>query len=104
MKTFVLTVGLMAGMGTGLLAQSYQAELPRQKDDLPVGVRKEAPNRSVGHKYNYSGVLVQLSRSKNPLDLINPWATAKHGPGTQNAARDIVSGKSDGINFFSIEF
>ncbi len=52
----------------------------------------------------YSGVIPQVVKSDNPLQLINPFAPARYGSGMDNLDRDIVTGKERGLKLFSLGF
>ena len=52
----------------------------------------------------YGGVLAQAARTDQPLQLLNPLAPARYGDGTQNLAVDPLTGKAQGVTFFSISF
>ena len=52
-----------------------------------------------------SGVISRAIRGGNPLQLFNPFASAKYGAAEENVSFDPdVPGKVNGINFFSVSF
>ena len=64
----------------------------------------EKPNEIKGLRVTYSGVAVQVAKTKNPAQLINPFAPAEYGSGHQNLDWDIITGKPTGFKFFSISW
>jgi hypothetical protein len=52
----------------------------------------------------YSGVAVQVAKSRNPLQLINPLAPASYGSAEANTVRDPASGRSEGLRLLTIGF
>ena len=52
----------------------------------------------------YSGVAVQVVRTSNPLQLVNPAAPARYGSAEDNVLRDPTTGRSEGLKFLSIRF
>ena len=55
-------------------------------------------------RVTYSGAVVKTVRSKKPLQMINPFAPARYGDGSENLAVDPVTGKARGVTLFSISF
>jgi hypothetical protein len=67
-------------------------------------VKKPTPNQIAGHKVVYSGIAVQVIKTKNPINLVNPWAPAEYGTGDCNLERDTITAKPVGFRFLSISF
>ncbi|MCX6903177.1 MAG: hypothetical protein NTW03_06790 [Verrucomicrobia bacterium] len=51
-----------------------------------------------------SGIAVQTATTRNPLQLINPFAPAAYGSGEANTLRNPLSGRPEGLKLFSIGF
>jgi hypothetical protein len=51
-----------------------------------------------------NGVFVQLAKTDNPLQLINPAAPEPYGSAEENILRDPVSGKVSGLKLFELRF
>ncbi|MEY2520000.1 MAG: hypothetical protein QOF24_1759 [Verrucomicrobiota bacterium] len=52
-----------------------------------------------------SGVIPHVIRGGNPLQMLNPFASAKYGAARENVSVDPdVPGQVNGINFVSISF
>ncbi len=62
------------------------------------------PNEIIGSKVSYSGIAVQLVKTDNPVQLINPAAPARYGSPEDNTLRDPIEGKVIGLKIFSIKF
>jgi hypothetical protein len=48
--------------------------------------------------------VVEVVRTSNLLQLINPLAPAKYGSGEDNTLRDSFTGRATGWKLFSIRF
>ena len=71
----------------------------------PLLIEKtEKPNEIVGKNVTYSGIAVQLAKTDNPLQLINPAAPARYGSSEDNVSRDPMTGKVTGLKIFAIDF
>jgi len=78
---------------------------PRLANQNPLLIEKtEKPNQVVGKNVTYSGIAVQLARTDNPLQLINPAAPPQYGSPEDNVARDPINGKVTGLKIFAIDF
>jgi len=62
------------------------------------------PNETVKGPITYSGIAVQLLKTDNALQLINPAAPSRYGSPEDNVMRDPLSGKVSGWKLFSIRF
>ena len=112
MKT---TLILLTVLTAGTLAAQPPAQSPKKADhtvktDLPSGheslivVKPESANSIAGRKVVYSGVAVQIAKTKNPLQLLNPFAPPEYGSGHENLDRDIITGKPTGFKIISVSF
>ena len=116
MKTLIILLTMLAvGMAEGQTPkQAEQAPkpnnhsmttvLPPKLDPSEFTLKLDQPNEIKGDRVSYSGVAVQIVKSKEPWQLINPLAPAEYGSGHQNLDRDIITGKVTGFKFFSISF
>jgi len=117
MKTFIilLTV-LVAGVAQAQTTPKQAAQSPKQNDHamttvLPsklepgdLAIKLEKPNEIQCGRVTYSGVAVQVVKTREPWQLINPFAPAEYGSGRQNLDHDIVTGKPTAFKLFSISF
>ncbi len=84
---------------------SLQSELnARLARELAVASIGEKPNEIVSGKVNYSGIAVEVIKTGQPLQLINPAAPAKYGSPEDNILRSPISGRVVGWKLFSIGF
>ncbi len=61
-------------------------------------------NEITSGEVTYSGIAVELLKTHNPLQLINPAAPAKYGSPEDNVMRDPISGRVHCLKIFSIGF
>lgn len=52
----------------------------------------------------YSGIAVELAKTRNPLQMINPLAPAEYGSGEDNVTQDPITSRTYGLKFLSIRF
>jgi hypothetical protein len=64
----------------------------------------ERPNEIKRNGISYSGIFVELMKTDNPLELINPAAPPEYGSSEDNTARDPITGRASGLKLFSISF
>jgi hypothetical protein len=62
------------------------------------------PNELVKGSVAYSGIVVQVLKTDNLFQLLNPLAPAKYGSAENNTLRDSVTGRVSGWKLFSIRF
>src|SRR5258706_2289069 len=88
----------------GRADQSLQPRpLPRRPVTTPI-LRELKPNEIIVGKRSYSGIAVQAAKSRNPLQLINPFAPAEYGRAGDNVVRDPINGQPSGLKLFAIQF
>ena len=111
MKTFIILTVLLAAntmwAQLGPAGREFSKPAPNlagEAADLKPGLLK--PNEIAGTRADvtYSGILVQVKKTDNPLQLINPFAPAEYGYGEQNFSRDITPRREGGLKFFSIDY
>lgn len=71
------------------------------EQNKPVSV---PPNEIRTDKGVYSGVLPQVVKADNPLQLINPAAPKEYGDSSQNTVYDPKTGQAQGIKLFSFSW
>jgi hypothetical protein len=90
--------------GDTLENQFIQQMMQQPANQSLLGLQPERPNEVKINGFTYSGILVQLSRTDNPLELINPAAPLAYGSPEDNVVRDPITGKVSGLKLFSISF
>jgi hypothetical protein len=106
MKTCVMLMTLMAAgsLAAQPIDQSMRTELGTSGHESLIVAKPAKPNEIAGHKVVYSGVAVQIVKTKQPLELINIFAPVENGTQDGNMQRDVITGKPTGFKFFSISF
>ena len=111
MKKFLVLLSLLAGVAAysqtapdQTVTQSVEAQINRQKVQRHPQAVPEDINRVTFKHVKLSGILVQLTKTDHPLQLINPFAPAKYGSGAQNTVYDPITGKPSGLKVLAIEF
>ena len=67
--------------------------------------RKLNPDKNLRDwRTKYGGIIVQVRRADNPLQLINPFAPAEYGAAEANLPHDAVTSLPTGLILFSVRF
>ena len=101
----VLAAGSLAAQPPKQADRSVRTVLPPSSSESIIVTKPAQPNVIAGRKVVYSGIIVQAIKTKEPMQLINPFAPAEYGSGSQNMERDVISGKPTGnFKLFSVSF
>ena len=73
-------------------------------DSFLVAKPKASNEFRTQSKRTLSGIAVQMFKTDNALQLINPFAPAKYGSADQNITRNPVTGRASGLKILSIGF
>ena len=84
--------------------ESLEAKAARRQREAPPAIREEKPNEITTIHLTYSGIVVEVVKMKNPLELINPAAPAEYGWAENNVVWDPIDRKVSGLKLFSIDF
>lgn len=95
------TVSVVSEAG-GFLAPSFQGPTGPASRSGPTLAKPGKPNEIKGRTKTYSGMAVQVVKTKNPWQLINPFAPAEYGSGWDNAVRDIGTDRVVGLKVLAI--
>lgn len=111
MKKLIVLLGLL--MAVPAYAQTTQTAPPKGsleaqliwelQHQKPVKATPK-PDEIKGKRFGYSGIAIQLAKTDNPLQLLNPAAPAKYGSGMNNLVRNPANGRAIGWKVFSFEF
>lgn len=83
--------------------ETFRQSLPRQPGEESRLFLPPTPvNEIRSDRFAYQGILVQLYKTRAPLELINP--VSEYGTAWDNVAFDQVNGQLLGWKFFSIGF
>lgn len=102
MKRIVFFLTMVAGTAFAQdkpLRENFRSQLSTSDKEIVSAIRVEKPNQVITQKRAYSGIAVQVVKTRNPLQLINPFAPAEYGSGEQNLVpgRDEVTGRPTGL-------
>jgi len=81
--------------------QTSGVQAPKKSQSL---MQEAKPNEILTDKVSYSGIAVQVIKTDNPLQLVNPFAPDRYGSPEDNTLRDPIDGKAIGLKIFSIRF
>jgi hypothetical protein len=112
MKTFIILLALLAAGSTkgqsGPVGQEFNTSSPNLADQTLElkPARAVKPNEIAGTRANvsYSGIVPEVVKTDNPLQLINPWAPPEYGYGEQNLSLDITPRHAPGLKLISVNF
>ena len=88
----------------GFLAPDIQAPTARRSRESAVVATPGRGNEVRVRKKVLSGIAVQAVKTRNPLQLINPFAPAEYGSGWDNVVRDTGTGNPVGLKVLAVGF
>ncbi len=104
--SWIITLGLLTSAGM-VEAQTVKVATEVEKSTAKKVLkepRKVAPNEIAVRKVSYTGVLPQLGKTTNPVELIDPRAPAEAGKAEDNTVVDPISKKPRGIIFLRLSW
>ena len=103
MKAMALMLGLTGGALVAALAQTNEVKTTTTDAGARFhsSRRLERMNRST---VTYSGIANQAVKADNRFQLINPFAPAHYGDGRANVVRNPVTGRAEGVAFWTVSF
>jgi len=72
--------------------------------EIPLDVDRFAPNQISLRRLELDGIAVQLVKTDNPLQLINPAAPERYGPAEDDVVRDLTTSKISGLKLLELRF
>jgi len=84
--------------------QKLTTEIELRARETPLYLEKPAPNEISLGRLKLDGIVVQLIKTDNPLQLINPAAPERYGTAEDNVVRDLMTGKISGLKLFELRF
>ena len=85
------------------LSQAVKNEIARQILEKKFETQRPPPNEVRAARFTYSGIVVQVVHTSQPLQLLNPAAAERYGSGYHNVVTDPVTGRATGLKLFSIK-
>ncbi|MEO8428007.1 MAG: hypothetical protein ABI651_12930 [Verrucomicrobiota bacterium] len=111
MKNLFIVLFLTIGSLANSFGQTNQTEISKQTavNQKPTQTVTVVPPAApaltrLRKKATYSGVLVQLTKTDHPLQLINPFAPARYGSGFSNLSIDPVTRRAQGISLLTVGY
>jgi len=81
---------------------SQPPETLQYGEKVPLDIPVRPPNETSFGKVKFSGILVEVAKTPNPLQLLNPFAQGNYSP-EDNVVRD-PNGHISGLKAFSVGF
>jgi len=85
-----------------LKTDNSQTNRPNIVTLAPVTSQASAENKHP--RITYSGPLVTAVKKKNPLELVDPWATPTETNGDTRVSYDLLTGRPNGVKLFTVRF
>lgn len=108
MKTFIvllaMAVASVAWAQTGPAGQEFKTVPKVANPEVLTPPLKPNTIQGANPAVTFSGIIPQAVKTRNPLQLINPFAPASYGNAADNLDRDIITGRPNGLKFFSLGF
>jgi hypothetical protein len=104
--TLILLVATGAAAGTRTNEQTLKADNSQLGTSNIVNlapVTTQATAEAKHPRITYSGPLVTVAKTKNPLELFNPWAPTESS-GETRVSHDLLTGRPNGVKLLTIRF
>ena len=97
-------VALSAWAQTSSKEESLESSIANRAKENPPTLEQKKPNEITVGDLTYSGIAIQVVKTDNLAQLINPAAPEKYGFAEDNVVRDPISNRVSGLKIFSIQF
>ncbi len=110
MRTLLLTAVMLFAIGiadsqTSLPQESFESRfVQRPSNEHLLFIPPLKPNEVTVNGMTYEGIFVQMAKTPNPLQLINPAASLEYGSSDDNTVFDPITGNASGLKLFSVRF
>jgi hypothetical protein len=96
----------LSATGQGAIIETTKADLlsASQERLAKMLFSEEAPDRIVGKRFAFSGPLVALFKSNEPLQTINPFSVSNASAGWDRVRLDLYLPPPRGYTLFRLEF
>ncbi len=81
-----------------------EARTAKRAKETPLIITEKKPNEIKAGRLTFNGIAVQIVKTDNPLQLINPAAPAEYGWAEQSVVWKQGENKVSGLKIFSIVF
>ena len=102
--TTELTPTNAAPLSNGIGNQWSLSGSIKQPDMTPALQLVEKPNELRLGKVTVSGSLVEVAKTRKPLQLVNPWAPREYGESQDNTTFSPITKQATGWKLFAIEY
>jgi hypothetical protein len=89
---------------TSFQSDPLSIELSRKLQPSALEPLEAKPNELTLGKVKVSGIAVEAGKTKQPLQLINPFSPPTNSSPEDNVVRDPFNGKVNGLKVFAIHF
>ncbi|SPE55661.1 exported hypothetical protein [Verrucomicrobia bacterium] len=84
--------------------ESFQSRATLSAEAATSLSREWRPNQIIAGKVSYDGIIVEMIKTDNLLELINPAAPEQYGSSEDNVVHDPITRRFSGWKIFSISF
>ena len=86
------------------LDQKLTTQIELRAQEIPLDVERPAPIEISLGRLKVDGILVQLVKTDNPFQLINPAAPERYGPAEDDVVRELTTSRVSGLKFLELGF
>ena len=102
---FALSILTLAALGAETNRVELEATLPNSPRPKPqLLYQSTQPRKNPRWNFTYGGVLPQMQKTSNLLQLINPFAPMSFGDGYANVTREPYRQRIDGLALLRIGY
>jgi len=102
-----VTVAVHAQQTNGVATRaqsSSQKEVTQPAFTTLPQLSQKPPNQARSGSFTTEGIAIQVAKTPNPLQLINPAAPADYSWAEANVVRDPINRRVSGLKIFSFRF
>jgi hypothetical protein len=108
MKRISILTGVLVALSAAAAETTSREEsleiTARRAKETPPLIEFEKPNQITVGPISYSGIAIQVIKTDNLAQLINPAAPERYGSAEDNLVRDPITDRPSGLKIFSIQF
>jgi len=111
MKVILFTLILLIVTGAAAQTRTNEQTLKAGNTQLTKSVvvnlapgTTQATAEARHPRVTYSGPLVTVAKTKNPLELFDPWAPTESNGGETRVSHDLLTGRPNGVKLLTIRF
>ena len=107
MKRLTVVLGVLVAFSAWAESgkeETLETLTAKRAREHPPEVQLSKPNEITVGNLTYSGIAVEVVKTDNPLQLVNPFAPDRYGQAEDNVVRDAISNRVSGLKILSIQF